>query len=191
MFPRGLTADQLLSSIEQSTGGSMRNFNNENFVFQQFGELGDRFALAEEETRRYETSILQALELMNGRLTNQQAQGRRAVRGMRGAQPIPGQLVGAVTQSPFMSSRERIETLFLATVSRPPTEAEFERLTKYVASPGDALVAETKLLGQVAKTVVDPPAVSQDRRSLLSALADAFGGSERAARTRQSARRGR
>jgi uncharacterized protein DUF1553/uncharacterized protein DUF1549 len=135
IFPRGLTPDQLLTSLEQA-GGSRPRFNNPNQDFNfRAGNLGDKFALNEDEASRFETSIIQALELMNGRLTNRLGPIGPAA-AMQNFDPLPySPLVTALVESPFMSSQERLETLFLATLTRLPTEAEVERLTKYMANP--------------------------------------------------------
>jgi hypothetical protein len=44
--------------------------------------------------------------------------------------------LSAVLDFPRMTDAERIETLFLATLSRPPRDDERERLVKYVEGGG-------------------------------------------------------
>ena len=69
-------------------------------------------------------SILQALTLMNGPLI------RKATSSSE------GRMLTAVAEAPFLDPRQRLETLFLATLSRPPTEQELQRLLPYLESGG-------------------------------------------------------
>jgi len=61
-----------------------------------------------------QTTILQALELMNGPLTGEAATG--------------GSTLAAITELPGLTDAERVEALYLAVLSRPPTPEELTRL---------------------------------------------------------------
>lgn len=63
----------------------------------------------------YQAGIPQALSLMNGLLTQS------------ASSPETSQMLKALT-APFLSDRQRIETVFLATVGRPPEPQEIESL---------------------------------------------------------------
>lgn len=77
---------------------------------------------ADESARRSEaqTTILQALSLMNGSFTGVATSIDR------------GQLISAVVDLPFLDLADRLETLYLATLSRRPEAAEATRLLDYV-----------------------------------------------------------
>ena len=172
MAPRGLTPDQLKDSLQEANGGPMNvNDNQFGFDFQQNG-FDQKFALTEDTAVRYETSIIQALEMMNGQTTTQAA----SVQGMG-----QSHLISAVVQNPFMSTSERIETLFLATLTRPPTPEEMERVTKYVEkSPGMDLTRV--LFGAVAEAFGNGSAGAKEKDSV--AMSDVYSGLAQFARVR-------
>ena len=61
------------------------------------------------------STILQALTLMNGQLVSEVTKVGK------------GPTLTAVTEAPWMSDEERIRTLYLATLSRPPLSDELQR----------------------------------------------------------------
>jgi hypothetical protein len=69
-------------------------------------------------------TILQALLLMNGRLT-----GAAADRN-------GGRTLAAVAEAPFLTTTDQVETLYLAALGRPPRPAERDRLVAYVEAGG-------------------------------------------------------
>ncbi len=69
-------------------------------------------------------TILQALLMMNGRLTG-------------GAVDLEqGRTLAAVAEAPFWNTPRKVEALYLAALGRPPRPAERERLTAYVEGGG-------------------------------------------------------
>jgi hypothetical protein len=118
----GMTAGQLFDSVTEATrygpGGRGDGGARQEFLT-KFSNLSDR-------PTEYQTSIIQALALMNGRLTADATSLERS------------QLLAAVLDSPFMSTPQRVETLYLATLTRRPTEKELARATKFI----DAALAE-------------------------------------------------
>jgi hypothetical protein len=134
---RGLSAEQLFDSIAQATG--YRDTPNGNPRF--FGNSGVRgrfltqFANASDKATEVQTSILQALSMMNGRVTT-------AATDLEGSETL-----AALIDAPFMDTAERIETFFLAALSRQPTPRELSRLVQYVetgGSDGDASTDKEK-----------------------------------------------
>jgi hypothetical protein len=134
---RGLTPEQVFDSVALATGH--REFaiqpNARQDVFGNLntarGEFLNRFATQERATEK-QTSILQALALMNGQFV---ADATSLDRSMT---------LAAVANAPFMSIEQKIETLYLATLSRLPKPSEMQRLTTYVSgggSRGDARLA--------------------------------------------------
>src|SRR5262249_22192648 len=83
----------------------------------------------------YHTSIPQALTMMNNQLVND------------ATNPEKGQVLGSVVTSTFMKTSEKIEALFLATVSRKPTEEEAKKYLAYVEKGGKK--SEKKALSDV------------------------------------------
>ena len=127
MSIRGLTPKQLFDSLCAATGfrETTRIVNgfaypNPNSVEQKF--LG-QFSSTDTPTEK-QTSILQALSLMNGTLVNNATSVENS------------QTLAAVINSPFFSTEEKLETLYLATLTRYPTEREMSRLSEYVKTGG-------------------------------------------------------
>lgn len=130
MTVRGLTGDQMLDSIIQATGlrdsgptaptpiqvdprvaGGLR------------GEFLARFT-SQDKPAEYQTSILQALMLMNGRLMAETTDLDRS------------ETLSAIADAPFMNTTEKIEALYLTALCRKPRPDELSRLVPYVESGG-------------------------------------------------------
>lgn len=124
MAVKVLTAEQLCDSLIRATGIPpavlLKEARDRRTVRDEFVS---RFESAE---RRVEarTSILHALTRMNGQLTS------------AATDPDATPLLIALQDSPFLDSSQRIEQLFLATLSRQPTSDERTRLTEYVTQTG-------------------------------------------------------
>lgn len=124
---RGMTPEQIFDSIAQAIGYRQPfdpeqplNFNND-VIRQEFIET---FAAEAGSVTDRETSILQALALMNGQLTT-------------GATDLAdSRTLAAVVDAPFLSSAERIDSLYLSTLSRYPSERERKHCLDYVSKPG-------------------------------------------------------
>jgi hypothetical protein len=113
----GMTPEQLFDSVTEATHygavGTRGQGNARQEFLNKFSNLSDR-------PTEYQTSIIQALALMNGRLTADATSLERS------------ELLTAVIESPFMDTPQRIETLYLATLSRPPSAREMDRATKFL-----------------------------------------------------------
>ncbi len=129
MALKALTAEQLFDSLALATGyrapepprdseqiAPPRNEDRSEFLA--------LFAPTGQTPVQVQTSIQQALTLMNGRFI------AAATRGQR-----DGTLATAAND-PSLDTQGRIEALFLATLSRRPTAKETARLVRYVASGG-------------------------------------------------------
>lgn len=124
---KGLTPEQLFDSLAQATG-YYRPFNAQD-AFQMQGntpreEFLDLFATGTESPTERPTTILQALAVMNGQFVADQTSLERSA------------LLSAVADFPLMTTPERIESLSMAALSRPPRPAELERLVRYVDAGG-------------------------------------------------------
>lgn len=124
MSLKAMSGEQLFDSLAVATGFqdptpvSQRQFN--------FGERRDfitKFSSTEKATEK-QTSILQALTLMNGRFVNAQTSLDRS------------QYLSGIIDAPFLDTGGKVEALFLASLSRLPTPAEAEKYASYVDRGG-------------------------------------------------------
>ena len=121
---RGVTGEQLFDSLALATGyrePGGRTAARDRFLTQ----FALRGAVAEPET-----SVTQALALMNGQLLNQ-------VTSVEGSPTLL-----AVCETPGLTTPERIEALYLAALSRKPTAKERDRMTRFVADAGTDRASE-------------------------------------------------
>jgi hypothetical protein len=128
MALRGMTPEQLFDSLAQATGfreprgGVPVNFRpldprspRSQFLI--------KFASQERKTET-QTSILQALSLMNGKFIADATSLERST------------TLAAVVDAPFLSTARRVETLYMAALSRRPRAEELARMVAYVEGGG-------------------------------------------------------
>ncbi len=129
MRVRGLTGEQLYDSLAQAVGltPDESRFDRLNGLSGSArGEFLEKFARQDETSSDAQTTILQALALMNGRI-------------VAGATHLEtGATLSAVADAPFLDTPSRVETLFLATLSRRPRPEESARMVAYVEGGGSA-----------------------------------------------------
>jgi len=121
---RTLSPGQLFETLAQATGfrdGSRGPFVYEGSAKDRFVEL---FTNRDEKPTEGETSILQALALMNGPLMASVTS------------PETSDTLAAVAEAPYLDTSGRIETLYLAALSRRPRPDELQRLVPYVERGG-------------------------------------------------------
>jgi hypothetical protein len=124
MGVKALTGEQFFDSLALATG--YRDEQDKGAARRQFLS---RFALSGA-ANEPETSVHQALTLLNGRFV------------AWATDPEANPTLIAVTQTPGMSLAERIEALYLATLSRRPTAEEMGRLKRYVGKAEKGREAE-------------------------------------------------
>lgn len=126
MQVKGLSPDQIFDSIAQATG--LGETGNPGLLPGQ--ELPDRerflaaFNNSHDSPVETQTTILQALQLMNGDFVT------------RATDPEVSQTLAAIIEFPLQTHADRVETLFLATLGRPPTPGERTKMLDYVESGG-------------------------------------------------------
>jgi hypothetical protein len=128
----GLTGEQLFDSLATATGyqARMEKFD-QNRVLSTRAELVARFSNRSDKRTEYQTSILQALALMNGKFTGDTTNPAET------KTPQQTLTLIAVQDAPFLDTpAKKIETLYLAALSRKPTPAESERFGKYIQEGG-------------------------------------------------------
>ena len=125
MSLKGLTAEQIFDSLAVATG--YRDSNPEGRRFGGFGTpRGDflvKFGTTERKTEQ-QTSILQALTLMNGKFVNEQTHIEKS------------RTFAVLVDAPFLNLESKIEILFLTALSRKPTQEEMEKFSSYVGRGG-------------------------------------------------------
>lgn len=124
MAVKGLTGEQLFDSLVVASG--FREKTGRGSPREQFLT---RFALAGKPAEP-ETSIPQALALMNGKFINDAT--------TVGTSPT----LMAVCEIPGLTTTQRIEALYTATLNRKPTEKELTRLVKYLGNAENERQAE-------------------------------------------------
>jgi hypothetical protein len=108
---RGLSPGQFIDSLTQATGADLGEARL------QFLEL---FANKDEAPTESQTSILQALTLMNGSFLE------------KATNPETGDLLGAVAGAPYLDTAGRVEILYLAALTRRPRPEEAARVIAYI-----------------------------------------------------------
>lgn len=125
---RGLTPEQFFDSLAEAVGHYQPYRTDNPFVIDTNSpraEFLDLFRDSAESSLARETTILQALAMMNGEFIE-------AATSLEDSQTLR-----AVAEFPAMTTAEKLQTLFLATLSRQPTAAELKRLTTYLAAAVD------------------------------------------------------
>lgn len=129
MAVQGLTGEQLFDSVAVAVG-FLESFQQQSpFIFNQQGPRGEfleLFAADNNSSTERQTSILQALAMMNGQFT------------ANATSLDQSSTLTAVAEFPLMKTPDRIEALYLSVLTRKPKDTELQRLTKYVDSGGPA-----------------------------------------------------
>ena len=108
---RGMSPDQFVDSLAQATGTEL----GENRA-----RLLELFTERDVPATESQTSILQALTLMNGTF-------------LSGAtRPESGEVIGAIAEAPYLDTAGRVEMVFLAALSRQPRSEERSLAIKYI-----------------------------------------------------------
>ena len=92
----------------------------------------------------YASGIPQALMMMNGPVTSDAIDLDRS------------RLLRAVVESPFFDEDKRIETLYLAVLTREPSEAEKQSLTEYLDNKPDE-TTRRKAFGDILWALLNSP----------------------------------
>jgi hypothetical protein len=127
MAVKRLSPDQFYDSLATATG--MRNPypGGRRAVGFRFNdprtELLAKFAGQDSRTES-ETTILQALALMNGKIVGDMTHLERS------------ETLAAVGDAPFLDTARRVEALYLAALGRAPRAEETDRLVKYIEGGG-------------------------------------------------------
>jgi hypothetical protein len=124
---RGLTPEQFFDSLAEAVGYYQPYRTDNPFVLDETSPRGRFLELYRDDAEsplQRETTILQALAMMNGDFV-QNATSLETSQTLR-----------AIADFPLMSDADRLETLFLATLSRKPKAQEQAELGQYISSGG-------------------------------------------------------
>ncbi len=139
MAVKGLTPEQIFDSIAQATGYQQPfnpeqplNFNND----QRRQEFIETFANSSDSPTERQSTILQALSLMNGEFVADATDLSES------------RTLAAIAEAPFLDTPQKVEALFLATLNRPPTDSESAKFSEY-ASQGDSDDDRNTALGDI------------------------------------------
>jgi hypothetical protein len=125
---KGMTSEQIFDSLAAATNyrgdvtASQFGFRFANNGTR--GEIMTKFANPVDRKTEWQTSILQALALMNGRFIADATSLERS------------ELLAGVSDAPFMDTRQKLDTLYLAALGRPMRSKEAQRMVSYVNSGG-------------------------------------------------------
>jgi Protein of unknown function (DUF1553)/Protein of unknown function (DUF1549) len=145
MAVKGLTPEQLYDSVVQATGyRDTMPANQRIYDFQSPRAVFLSKFTAQEKRTEYQTSIPQALALMNSQLVADVTSLNRS------------ETLGAVAEAPFLDTAGKVETLFLASLSRKPRPEETQRLMKYI-NDGGAAKDKKKALADVFWALLNSP----------------------------------
>jgi hypothetical protein len=106
-----MSPDQFVDSLAQATGAQL----GENRA-----RLVELFTERDVPPTESQTSILQALTLMNGAFVS------------GATRPETGDVIGAIAEAPYLDTSGRIEMAFLAALSRPPRVDERSLAIDYI-----------------------------------------------------------
>jgi len=130
MATKVLTPEQLYDSLSIAIGSNVdpqftAAIDQPDFFQQRRRDFLSRMRTNASRPTEYEGGLPQALLLMNGAEISNATDGQT------------GRLIASL-DAPFFSDEQKLETLFLATVSRKPSDAEKTRLHNYLDESRDA-----------------------------------------------------
>lgn len=133
MAVRALTPEQLYDSLCQATGrfrvfdpAQPVNFNNDEDRTKFLEQFAREMGAATEQP----SSILQALMMMNGQFIGSSTELEES------------RTLAAIAEAPFLSTEQKIDSLYLTALSRTPTPDEQSRASEYISaskSPAEGL----------------------------------------------------
>jgi hypothetical protein len=119
MMVKALTGEQFFDSFVLATGDRIDDRSGGRGNARQ--EFLSRFTLAGPISEP-ETSVQQALTLMNGRTV------------ARASDPAQSPMLIAISEAPLLTTAMKVESLYVATLSRRPTDSEMDKLQRYIAA---------------------------------------------------------
>jgi hypothetical protein len=137
---RGLTPEQFFDSLAEAVGFYQPYRSDNPFVIDTNSPRArflDLFRDSAESALERETTILQALAMMNGDFIGDATSLEDS------------QTLKAVIEFPGMTDSQRLQTVFLASLSRQPTIPELQRFEKYLAAATEGNNPKAEALSDV------------------------------------------
>jgi hypothetical protein len=125
---RSLSAQQVYNCLLQAAGRREPLDRNDPQVLAERGAFLAQVDAPTRQATEFQGGVPQTLALLNGAFVTELTD------------PFASDLIAALVDSPFLNDESRVETLYLATVSRPPRDEELERAMDWVrasAATGD------------------------------------------------------
>jgi hypothetical protein len=126
MTVKGLTGEQLYDSLAEATGlveQAPAMQQNQFFNVSAKQEFLNKFDSSNTKKTQHQTSILQALSLMNGKVITD-------------ATSITNGRLGAIIDFPDWTTAGKLELLYMSAVARKPRQDELDRLVPYIDKGG-------------------------------------------------------
>jgi hypothetical protein len=145
---KGMSPEQFFDSLARATGYESEIANRQqrdNGFASARAEFLARFSNPVDKKTEHQTSILQALAIMNGRFVGDAVDpdnfGVEFMFGKAARDEFSMQLhitrrIGAVYDAPFLDTRGKLDTLYLSVLSRPMRPGEAEKMVTFVESGG-------------------------------------------------------
>jgi hypothetical protein len=132
---KGLAPEQVFDSLATAVGyrGDTSDLSRQFGVNSTRSDIQTRFTNPVDRRTEFQTSILQALSLMNGKFVADATSLDKS------------ETLLAVIDSPFMNTRQKLDTLYMAALSRPMRDKEASRLVPYVEAGGPSRDAKKAL----------------------------------------------
>jgi hypothetical protein len=121
---KGLTPEQVFDSLATAVGYRGETASRFGRVSGSRGEIQGRFNNNVDRRTEFTTSILQALSLMNGKFVTDATSLERS------------ETLAALIDLPLMGTKEKLDSLFMAALSRPMRDGEVSKYVAYVESGG-------------------------------------------------------
>jgi hypothetical protein len=121
---KGMTAEQLYDSLSQAIGSPSQFDPSRNAAFQMTPrrQFVDEFSDNASAPTERQKSVLQALAIMNGNVVSDATKWQKSI------------TLRSIVDFPGFDTRRRIETMFVATLSRKPSSEELNRFVAYVGT---------------------------------------------------------
>jgi Protein of unknown function (DUF1549)/Protein of unknown function (DUF1553) len=121
---RRMSGDQLYASFVQATGFAAESPSRQQGLLDQTArdDFETRFSDTSVPRTEAQTTILQALALMNGKYVADATDLKQS------------RVFAAIADAPYLDTHGRIEMLYLTALSRRPEESEFKQLSDYVGA---------------------------------------------------------
>ena len=128
MSIKSLTAEQLydclLEAVRQGAGGNRTRLLGFNGGYDaRRMQFINKFRAPAAGATEYQSGIPQALTMMNGQMIRQLTSDRNST-------------LLTTLEAPFFSDKQKVETLFLSTLSRRPTKKERDKFVGYLHGGG-------------------------------------------------------